>query len=515
MPYTMKTYFLQLFLFLIVLIYAAPLWAVEPQYFQQAAENKSIDIYPYQRLYKQYQNINSLDTVYHELVLELSNIELQALNSIAYATSLDRLGHHQKAIALLEKVNQQLSKYHLIVQAEYYAAMGNLGIGALNPDFALKQYQKSIDILKGVEDVSEEILQSKIMALGLAYNALEQAEKAKKIFQEAMTYERLGPNRNSLYLALNLALSNSKLGFLEEAKMNFKKALKIIKVNEDLYAEIRTYGNLADIYIEQDSLGKAESYYQKGLKLASENGFNLDLIRFNRAMSKLYYLKNESDRAYLYLQLADSLNNHYNTATISEKMAELEHFHRIEKERLEKEIRGKMLKIERRKNYALILLGVLLCLACLFLIWQLRQLKLKNQVLVKQQLPPKKKVIENVETSLDHTKYNELITQLEELMQKEQSYQQANLSLEQLAKQLQTNRSYLSEAINLHYQKNFSRWLNEYRVNASKELLADPEFDNYSIEGIAKEVGFSSISTFNSNFKKITGLTPSYFRKMR
>jgi AraC-like DNA-binding protein len=515
--YTMKTSSLQLMLlFCIVLMCRAPLWATQPQYFKQVVENKSLDIYPYQRLYKQYQKIKTLDSIYHQLVLKVSNVELQALNRIAYATSLDRLGYHQKAIALLEKVNQQLSAYPKIIQAEYYAAMGNLGIGALNPDFALKQYQKSIDVLKGVEDVSEEIIQSKLIALGVAYNALEQAEKAKKIFQEALTYERLGPNRNSLYLELNLALSNSKLGFLEEAKANFKKALNIIKVKKDLYAEIRTYGNLADIYIKQDSLAKAAFYYQKGMKLASANGFNLDLIRFNRAMSKLFQLKNEFKSAYAYLERADSLNNRYNTAMVSEKMAALEQFHKIEQERLEKEIRGEMLKNERRKNYVLILLGILLGLACLFLVWQLRQLKLKNKVLVQQQLPPKKKEIESIsEASSEHEKYKDLIRQLEEMMKSEQLYKQTNLSLEELAKLLQSNRTYLSEAINSHYQKNFSRWLNECRVKASKELLANPEFDNYSIEGIAKEVGFSSISTFNSNFKKITGLTPSYFRKNR
>ena len=87
--------------------------------------------------------------------------------------------------------------------------------------------------------------------------------------------------------------------------------------------------------------------------------------------------------------------------------------------------------------------------------------------------------------------------------------------LEKLAKKIHSNRTYLSDAINSHYQKSFSQWLNEIRVFESKKRLASSDFDHYSIEGIAKDVGFASISTFNANFKKITGITPSYFRKNR
>jgi AraC-like DNA-binding protein len=52
-------------------------------------------------------------------------------------------------------------------------------------------------------------------------------------------------------------------------------------------------------------------------------------------------------------------------------------------------------------------------------------------------------------------------------------------------------------------------------MSAARKLLIDPNFDHYSIEGISKEVGFSSISSFNTLFKKFTGLTPSQFKKER
>ena len=92
-------------------------------------------------------------------------------------------------------------------------------------------------------------------------------------------------------------------------------------------------------------------------------------------------------------------------------------------------------------------------------------------------------------------------------------FEKSNITIDTVAKKLGTNRTYLSEAINYYYNVNFSRWLNELRIQESKKLLSSQEYDCYCIDGISKMVGFSSISAFNSNFKSITGLTPSFYRK--
>ena len=57
----------------------------------------------------------------------------------------------------------------------------------------------------------------------------------------------------------------------------------------------------------------------------------------------------------------------------------------------------------------------------------------------------------------------------------------------------------------------FNNFVNEYRVKEVRKRLINSESNNYSIEGIAKSVGFHSKSTFNASFKKCTGVTPSFF----
>ena len=59
----------------------------------------------------------------------------------------------------------------------------------------------------------------------------------------------------------------------------------------------------------------------------------------------------------------------------------------------------------------------------------------------------------------------------------------------------------------------FPALVNNLRVSEARRMLADEKYRHYSIEGIARSVGFSSKSAFNVAFKKITGLTPSFFRE--
>jgi AraC-like DNA-binding protein len=60
--------------------------------------------------------------------------------------------------------------------------------------------------------------------------------------------------------------------------------------------------------------------------------------------------------------------------------------------------------------------------------------------------------------------------------------------------------------------KNFYQFVNEYRVEAVKKMLANPRRKNISIEAIGFDCGFNSKSTFFSVFKSITGMTPAQFK---
>ncbi len=87
------------------------------------------------------------------------------------------------------------------------------------------------------------------------------------------------------------------------------------------------------------------------------------------------------------------------------------------------------------------------------------------------------------------------------------------LNLMDVSKNLGINYKYISQAINLHLNKNFIRLISEYRVNEAKDMMSDPEYNNLKFEAIGELCGFQSKSTFYSAFKKITGKTPMQYKE--
>lgn len=116
-------------------------------------------------------------------------------------------------------------------------------------------------------------------------------------------------------------------------------------------------------------------------------------------------------------------------------------------------------------------------------------------------------------SSLKDVDKEKLTQRLTKTMDNEKPYLNENLTLKELADKLETSPNNLSQIINEKFNKNFYEFINEYRINEVKSLLADPKFSHYSMLGIAIECGFNSKSTFNSVFKQFTGKTPTEFKK--
>jgi AraC-like DNA-binding protein/drug/metabolite transporter (DMT)-like permease len=101
---------------------------------------------------------------------------------------------------------------------------------------------------------------------------------------------------------------------------------------------------------------------------------------------------------------------------------------------------------------------------------------------------------------------------IETYFQTEQSYLQPSFRQADLASHLDISRNTLSAMINRTYKMNFNQLLNEKRIDFALKNLDDSKWEHLSLEGIAREVGFKSRTTFNKAFKLKTGCTPSKYR---
>ena len=115
--------------------------------------------------------------------------------------------------------------------------------------------------------------------------------------------------------------------------------------------------------------------------------------------------------------------------------------------------------------------------------------------------------------ALSAPKVESILKRVLEFMDKEKPYLDSELTLKDLAERISVSPRNLSFAINDRLKQNFFDFVNRYRVEEAKRLLAKPESQRFTILGIAFDAGFNSKSSFNLVFKKIAKMTPSQFQE--
>ncbi|UOB18472.1 helix-turn-helix domain-containing protein [Abyssalbus ytuae] len=114
-------------------------------------------------------------------------------------------------------------------------------------------------------------------------------------------------------------------------------------------------------------------------------------------------------------------------------------------------------------------------------------------------------------TGLSDSISHELKEKLLTLMVEEKPYLNSDFKLMDVADLLNINRHHASQVINQHFELNFFDFVNHYRIEKAIELLE--EDNDLNITEIAYESGFNNTVSFNKAFKKISGTTPSNYKK--
>lgn len=113
-------------------------------------------------------------------------------------------------------------------------------------------------------------------------------------------------------------------------------------------------------------------------------------------------------------------------------------------------------------------------------------------------------------TKLQNVDTNAIVAALERAMAEERLYADEDLSLERLAEVAGVHRAQLSEILNSVMGEDFRSYVNRFRVEAAKHLLAE-ELER-SVLAVGYAVGFNSKTSFNRNFKALVGETPAEYR---
>lgn len=86
-----------------------------------------------------------------------------------------------------------------------------------------------------------------------------------------------------------------------------------------------------------------------------------------------------------------------------------------------------------------------------------------------------------------------------------------SIRLIDVCEELKINRTYMSNYINETYHKNFNTWINGMRIKEAMRIMhSNPHL---SLNEISKKVGYADLAHFSKQFKLITGVSPSIWKR--
>jgi tetratricopeptide (TPR) repeat protein len=432
---------------------------------------------------------------------------------IAYA----RMGDQETYLSYLQKaleIDRIIGDEHMI--AADYNNIGNVYLNTNEPDEALYYYRKALEYSGSLSDSS--LLYAIYGNMGNVYMQVEKYDSAMHYSQQAIQIAEYSRNKNELGTAYrNHALLYKKLEQYDLAISYYDSAIETLKEIGATRRLAKVLNDKARVMISINNASQAIVLTKQSLSIGTD--FN-DLIIRREALEILslgFEMLGDYETALKYQKsfvlVSDSLK-------LSGKEADLQKLMR-RFEVNEKKLEIKQLEMRNRFERRL---SQLLALTILMVIVFLIVLFLKNRKLNRSYylLLEKQKQIAGLKSPLNDSKLKQtgetteqkqLIIKLEQLLEQQKAYLDPGISLDTLAEELNTNRSILSQLINLHYRKNFNMLINEYRINEVLRLFAKNHHNLYTLEAISMQVGFGSRASFNAAFKKVTGVTPTFYIK--
>jgi AraC-like DNA-binding protein len=113
--------------------------------------------------------------------------------------------------------------------------------------------------------------------------------------------------------------------------------------------------------------------------------------------------------------------------------------------------------------------------------------------------------------SLNDKKNLETLSNIIRLIKKNESFLKYNYTINNLANDSEISTINIREVIIKNGYKNYSEFINSFRINKAIDLLQNEYLDLYSIESLFKDSGFQSEATFYRVFKKVHGYTPKEY----
>lgn len=252
-----------------------------------------------------------------------------------------------------------------------------------------------------------------------------------------------------------------------------------------------------------------------------EEGGIYNYLEINLQKATIMRQAGEGLEAYDLLSELYQLNDSANVANFSAQVAEIESTYEVDKMKLEAAKNQETL----RKMLFVVVGSILITFLLFYILYSYRKnakaLKEKNQQLYRKfsELEENSKQIKELQKKNEHLlskseeandPYDGIINDLNTYLINTGEFKKPNISREELALAIGTNRQYLIEAIKEKTGKTYNEYLYSYRLKYAFDLIVSDK--ERKISEIFLEAGFLSNATFYRTFKEHYGMTPSELR---
>lgn len=422
---------------------------------------------------------------------------------------------------------------------------------------AIENYLIAIDLYKSIEDWKN--LSTVYDSLGTLYWKMKNYEKA--FFYSGKSLElakRSGNYLNEIGIYSNLGVYHNALQQTDSALYYYKLSIALAKKYNSLPSVAKNLMNIGNIYSGKRNYTQAEKYYMQSLQICYSSGIQYGIYlnwlnlgsnyqlqkEYSKAKSgydsafawarklktpleeknvqesyyKLYRETGDLGKALIHYEKFNEINQQINFLESKKQVAEIQAKYDVAvKDKAIEKISNEY-KIKKTQNSLLILTIVFLLLAAGSLIYFLiyRNKSLKKLYERNVELAQSPFVFELLNHEKNQTETDDPLKRIFEkfvgLMESEKIYKEPNLTVNNIAKQINTNRNYLSNSIATYANTNFNNFINSYRIREAKRMIL--QNSSLTLNEVMYACGFNSRTTFYMAFQKFTGMSPQQFKEL-
>ena len=492
------------------------------------------------------------------------DVELRAMYRV-----WDFYGYHLKNYEMAFRYGLEFDEALSKVSAEafpfkphYYSEMGKLYYYFQEYETAGVYFEKGLEGTATIRNISvTNHLKTLWNNRGLIYrNHYNDLGKSDFCFLKILEIEFQNPDQLSVYDSSQMreeyelwrGIAKGNLGTNHYLRGEYDQAIPLLKYSIEKVVEYNDFNFpyaiekailLSEIFLDMSDLPQAKQYIDKAADFldrlqqrssVSDVKANVELwVDYYKIMNRYYRTAGDNVQALLY---ADS------TAAMQTQLDD--EFNLRKLHRVEQQVNQEKLDAEafRSKTYSRMLAGIslfsLLLITLLTLLYRYyrqkqdayRELVNKSQQWAQVQpettanpIYPTIQTDENECTEQERETQNSLpdetdfsiMEAIERLMTEDKIFRNGALSVDSLAQLLGLKRYLISGAINRCANKDFSAFVSEYRIKEAIRLLSGKNAHRFSLDSIAFDSGFNDRRNFNRVFKKMTGVTPTEFLRLR